>query len=134
MPAFAGFSVEMKSGIPVVTAPSVIDHDNACMLDAAIDSAAALGHATVVVDLSSTIICLSAGVHVLTRGHQRAAAVGGEIRLVIRTAALLRFFAVFGVDRLFLIFDTLADALSEPPTAVIRSQPPDSTTAMPAAS
>jgi hypothetical protein len=36
MPTFAGFSVEMLSGIPVVTAPSVIDNDNACMLDAAI--------------------------------------------------------------------------------------------------
>lgn len=36
MPTFAGFSVEMLSGIPVVTAPSVIDNDNARMLDAAI--------------------------------------------------------------------------------------------------
>ena len=77
MPTFAGFSVEMLSGIPVVTAPSVIDNDNAGMLDAAIDSAAAQGYATLVVDLTSTIICLSAGVHVLTRAHQQAAAEGG---------------------------------------------------------
>ena len=53
------------AAIPVVTAPSVIDLDNASVLDQAIESAATSGHATVVIDLSRTIICLSAGVHVL---------------------------------------------------------------------
>ncbi len=125
MPTFAGFSVEMMSGIPVVTAPSVIDSDNACMLDAAIRSAAAPGYATVVVDLTSTVICLSAGLQVLTRAHQQAAAEGGELRLVIRAVALLRFFAVFGVDRMFPIFGTLAEALDELPAVVIRPLPPD---------
>lgn len=133
MPTFAEFSVEVMSGIPVVTAPSVIDIDNSRMLDGAIRSAAAQGCTTIVVDLTRTIICLSAGVHVLTRGHQQAAAEGGELRLVIRTAALLRFFAVFGVDRMFAIFDTLADALDELPTIVTRPPPPESPEAMPAA-
>lgn len=119
MPTFAGFSAEMMSGIPVVTAPSVIDLDNASLLDQAIGSAAASGYATVVVDLSRTIICLSAGVHVLARRHQQAAVEGGELRLVIRTASLLRFFAVFGVDRMFPIFATLAEALGELPAATV---------------
>jgi anti-anti-sigma factor len=121
MLTFAGFSVEAMSGIPVVTAPSVIDLDNASLLDQAIESAATSGHATVVIDLSRTIICLSAGVHVLARRHQQVSAEGGELRLVIRTASLLRFFAVFGVDRTFPIFATLAEALGELPAATIRS-------------
>jgi anti-anti-sigma regulatory factor len=69
MPTFAGSSVEAMSGIPVVTAPSVIDLDNASLLDQTIESAATSGHATIVIDLSRTIICLSAGVHVLARRH-----------------------------------------------------------------
>jgi len=121
MPTFAGFSVEMMSGIPVVTAPSVIDVDNTTMLDGAIRSAAQ-GHSTVVVDLGRTIICLSAGVHVLSRRHQQAVAEGGELRLVIRTASLLRFLAVFGVDQMFPIFGTLAEALDERPAVVIPPQ------------
>ena len=121
MPTFAGFSVEMMSGIPVVTAPSVIDLDNASMLDEAIRSAAQ-GHSTVVIDLGRTIICLSAGVQVLTRRHQLAAAQGGELRLVIRTASLLRFFAVFGADRMFPIFGTLAEALDERPAVAVPPQ------------
>ncbi len=120
MPTFTGFSVEIMSGIPVVTAPSVIDLENASLLDQAIGSAATSGYATVVVDLSRTIICLSAGVHVLARRHQQAAVEGGELRLVIRTASLLRFFAVFGVDRMFPIFATLTEALGELPAAAIR--------------
>jgi anti-sigma B factor antagonist len=121
MPTFAGFSVEMMSGIPVVTAPSVIDVDNATMLDGAIRSAAQ-GHSTVVVDLGRTIICLSAGVHVLTRWRQQLATKDGELRLVIRTASLLRFFTVFGVDQMFPIFGTLADAVDEQPAVVIPPQ------------
>lgn len=120
MPTFAGFSVEVMSGIPVVTAPSVIDLDNASLLDQAIESAASAGHATVVIDLSRTIICLSAGVHVLARRHQQVSAEGGELRLVIRSASLLRFFAVFGVDRMFPIFATLADARHELPAIAVR--------------
>ena len=122
MPTFAGSSVEVMSGILVVTAPSVIDLDNASLLDQAIESAATSGHATVVIDLSRTIICLSAGVHVLARRHQQVSAEGGELRLVIRSASLLRFFAVFGVDRMFPIFATLADALDELPAIAVRPE------------
>jgi hypothetical protein len=45
------------------------------------------------------------------------------LRLVIRTASLLRFFAVFGVDRTFPIFATLADALAELPAIAVRQEP-----------
>jgi anti-anti-sigma factor len=123
MPTFAGFPVEVMSGIPVVTAPSVIDLDNASLLDQAIESTATSGHATVVIDLSRTIICLSAGVHVLARRHQQVSVEGGELRLVIRSASLLRFFAVFGVDRMFPIFAMLADALDELPAIAVRPEP-----------
>ena len=132
MPTFAGFSVEMMSGIPVVTAPSVIDVDDASMLDEAIGSAVALGFATIVIDLSRTIICLSAGIHILARWYQQVTAEGGELRLVIRSASLLRFFAVFGVDRMFPIFAALGEALNEVPAIAIRY--PQTEMPMPAAS
>ena len=99
MSALTGFSIETISGMPVVAAPAEIDIANTEMLRAALISAAADGYATVV------------------RGHKRAAAKGGELRLVIGAASLLRIFSVIGVDRVIPIFTTLAEALGELPAA-----------------
>ena len=90
---------------------------------AALISAAADGYATVVVDLSQTAFCDSTGLNVLVRGHKRAAAEGGELRLVIGAASLLRIFSVTGVDRVIPIFTTLAEALGELPAAATQMQP-----------
>ncbi len=117
MSALTGFSIETISGMPVVAAPAEIDVANTEMLRAALISAAADGYATVVVDLSQTAFCDSTGLNVLVRGHKRAAAEGGELRLVIGAASLLRIFSVTGVDRVIPIFTTLAEALGELPAA-----------------
>ena len=53
----------------------------------------------------------------LVRARKRAAAGGGELRLVIRDASLLRGFAVTGIDRMFPIFPSLAEALALGPHA-----------------
>jgi hypothetical protein len=66
--------------------------------------------------------CTGGGAGFLARRHQQAAVEGGELRLVIRIASLLRFFAVFGVDQMFPIFGTLAEALDERPAVAILPQ------------
>jgi anti-sigma B factor antagonist len=111
----ASFPVEMVGDIPVVAAPEEIDITNAGRLRAALLEAAARGNGTLVVDLSQTQFCDSAGLNVLVRAHKRAQAQNGEVLLVISGAAVLRIFAVTGIDHLIPTFRTLDEALAQTP-------------------
>jgi anti-sigma B factor antagonist len=118
----AGFPVTMVSGMPVVTAPAEIDITNAGQLRAALLDAAELGHATLVVDMSQTAFCDTAGLQVLVLGHRRAIAEGGEFRLVVQTIPLSRVLSLTGLDRVIPSFASLAEAVSELPAIAIRPQ------------
>jgi anti-sigma B factor antagonist len=107
------FLVEMVGGVPVVAAPEEIDITNAGGLRAALLQAAAQGNGTLVVDMSRTQFCDSAGLSVLVRAHKRALADGGELLLVICGPAVLRIFAVTGIDRLIPSFPSLGQALAQ---------------------
>jgi anti-sigma B factor antagonist len=111
----ASFPVEVASGVPVVTAPEEIDIANAGRLRAALLETAAHGSRTLVVDMTQTQFCDSAGLNVLVRGHKRAQADGGELLLVICAAAVLRIFAVTGIDHLIPNFPNLEQALARTP-------------------
>ena len=111
----ASFPVAMVSGVPVVAAPEEIDVTNAAALRAALLQAAAHGARTLVVDMSQTQFCDSAGLHVLVRAHYRAQAEGGEVHLVICGAHVRRIFAVTGLDRLIPGFPSLEQALPQTP-------------------
>jgi anti-sigma B factor antagonist len=107
------FSFEMVNGVPVVAAPEEIDITNAAELRSALLEAAALGHRTVVADLSRTRFCDSSGLHTLLAAHKRATAEGGEMLLVIVGTAVLRVFALTCVDRIIPNFTTLEEALAQ---------------------
>lgn len=113
----ATFPVEVVHGVPVVTAPEEIDITNAVGLRAALLDAAAQGDGTLVVDMSRTQFCDSAALNVMVRAHQRAQAEGGEVRLVISAADVLRIFAVTGIDRVIPRFLGLEKALPQTPAA-----------------
>ena len=125
----ASFPVEVVSGARVVTAPEEIDITNAAGLRAALLEAA--GSRTLVVDMARTQFCDSAGLNVLVRAHKRARAEGGELLLVICAAAVLRIFAVTGIDRLIPNFPDLDQALAPTP-AVPDFSPPGALAAGPA--
>jgi anti-sigma B factor antagonist len=103
----------MVNGVPVVAAPEEIDITNAAELRSALLEAAALGHRTVVADLSRTRFCDSSGLHTLLAAHKRATAEGGEMLLVIVGTAVLRVFALTCVDRIIPNFTTLEEALAQ---------------------
>lgn len=89
----------MINGMPVVTAPEEIDVTTAEHLRAVLFHAAARRHATVVVDMSRTRFCDSAGLAVLVRAHKRAVTEGGELWLVIPAdGAVARIFAITRLD------------------------------------
>ncbi|HTQ92423.1 MAG TPA: STAS domain-containing protein, partial [Streptosporangiaceae bacterium] len=105
------FSVGLVSGVPVVAAPDEIDIINAPDLRSALLAAAAGRPGTLVADLTQTRFCDSSGLHTLLAAHKRAQADGGELRLVIPNAAVLRVFALTGIDRMIPNFTSLDDAL-----------------------
>jgi anti-anti-sigma factor len=122
--AEASFPVEVVSGVPVVTAPEEIDIGNAPGLRAALLEAAAHASRTLVVDMAQTQFCDSAGLNVLVRAHQQAQAREGELLLVIRAAAVLRIFAVIGIDHLIPTFPDLEQALARAPAVPAFTGPP----------
>ena len=127
MSAPAGFPVATISGLPVVRGPAEIDIANAGQLRAALLAAAAQGHATIVVDLTETSFCDTSGLQVLVLAHRRAAAEGGELRLVVRSATLQRLFSLTGVDHVIPNFTTLDQAVGELPAVAIRPRRSDVT-------
>jgi anti-sigma B factor antagonist len=102
-------------GVPVVAAPEEIDIANADWLRSVLLQAADRGNGRFVVDLTRTQFCASSGIGVLVRAHKRALAEGGELRLVI--PAVLRKFALTGIDRVIPSFADLDEALEPAPTA-----------------
>jgi anti-sigma B factor antagonist len=111
----ARFTVEVVRGVPVVATPEEIDITNAEALRAALSTAAADGHGTLVVDMTRTRFCDSSGLHVLIAAHRRAGAEGRAVLLVIPGPAVLRVFALTGMDRVIPNFTSLAEALAQAP-------------------
>jgi anti-anti-sigma factor len=115
------FPVEVVEGVPVVTAPEEIDITNAAGLQAALLEAALLetalletagpGRAMVVVDMSRTRFCDSAGLNALVTADRRARADGGEVRLAAVGEAVARVVALTGVDRVVAVYASMEDAL-----------------------
>src|SRR5579859_1889768 len=108
----AGFSVEMIRGVPVVATPEDIDITNAAGLRAALLQSAPLGTGALVVDMTRTQFCDTAGLHALVAAHKRARANGGRVLLVLPDATILRIFAITGLDLVLLNFPSLEEALA----------------------
>ena len=111
----------MINGVPVVTAPAEIDITTAGQLRAVLLRSAARGQPTIVVDMTRTRFCDSAGLTVLVRAHTQALADGGGLRLVMPAdGSVLLIFAMTGLHQIIPLFDTLDEALTLRPAGVIR--------------
>ena len=108
-----GFRVEMAGDVPVVVTPSDIDITNAVALRTALLEAAGRSR-TFVVDMSRTQFCDTAGIHALVAAHKQAGDDGGEVRLVVTSATVLRIFAITGLDQVISCFSSLDQALAAP--------------------
>ena len=99
----------------VVTMPAEIDAMNADEVGAALLAAAGNGVTTLIIDMSGTTFCDSAGVHAVITAYRQAAQAGTEVRLV--ATKVLRVFALIGVDQLMATYPTLEAALADTPAA-----------------
>ena len=112
-----GCSVLMIKGMPVVTAPDEIDVTTAGWLRAMLAEWAARGHTTLVVDMTGTQFCDSAGLSVLVRAHKKALAQGGGLWLVLpASGAVPHVLALTGLDQRC---TAAAVSLVEPETGVV---------------
>lgn len=117
-------SFQMINGVPVVTAPTEIDVTTASELRAMLAEWSGRGHTTLVVEMTGTEFCDSAGLTVLVRAHKRALAHGGQLRLVLPTSGTVpRVFTLTGLDQLIPSFASLEQALAQTP-ATIRPRRP----------
>jgi len=109
------------NGIPVVTAPAEIDIITAGQLRTVLLHSVAHGQATIVVDMTGTTFCDSAGFSVLVRAHKQTLAEGGGLRLVIPAdSAVARSFTLTGLDQVIPRFASLDHALAPGPGPAIR--------------
>jgi anti-anti-sigma factor len=104
--------VDMVVGVPVVTAPEEIDLTNVPGLRAALQEAAATGSPALVVDMTGTRFCDSAGLRVLVDAHKRAVAEGGAVVLAVPAAAVLRVLEITGIDQVIPHFASLDEAVA----------------------
>jgi anti-sigma B factor antagonist len=104
--------VDMVVGVPVVTAPEEIDLTNVPGLRAALQAAAAAGSPALVVDMTRTRFCDSAGLRVLVDAHKRAVAEGGAVLLAVPAAAVLRVLEITGIDQVIPHFASLDEAVA----------------------
>lgn len=108
----AGFPVEVVGGVPVVVTPEEVDIINAPRLRGVLLETAAARHRTLVVDMSKTQFCDTAGIHALVGAYKRAQADGGELRLVTAAPAVRRILAITGLDNVIPQFGSREEALA----------------------
>jgi anti-sigma B factor antagonist len=96
----------------VIALPAEIDMANAGRVGQQLGAAFAPGVRAVIADMTATTFCDSSGMSMLVRAHRQAAANGAELRLVVRSTAVLRALTVVQMDHLLPIYPSLSQALA----------------------
>lgn len=94
----------------VITMPTEIDANNADDIRQALVSAASHEAAVLIIDMSATTFCDSAGVQAIIAARNQAATTGMQLRLAATEA--LRILTLVGVDQLIPVYPSLAAALA----------------------
>jgi anti-anti-sigma factor len=94
----------------VVVMPAEIDAVNAERIRQGLLSAVSLSAAAVVIDMSGTTFCDSAGVQAIIAAYRQATANGTELRLV--ATAVLRILTIVGIGEVMPIYPSLEAALA----------------------
>ncbi len=103
---------ECLVGPAVVVLPDVIDFLNAASVGERLVAAIVPGVAVVIADLRVTAFCDCAGVRSLLLAYRKARASNAELRLVVRSRAVLRVLELLGADQVLLVYPDLGMALA----------------------
>jgi len=97
-------------GLPIVSLPAEVDIANAHLVRSALEEECT-GDSVVVADMTMTTLLTAAGVNILVVMGTGLRDAGGELRLVVESAAVQRVLEVLKIDQLLRIFPSLPDAL-----------------------
>jgi anti-anti-sigma factor len=96
----------------LVTLPDEIDIANAHAVREQIAAAFKPGVGVVIADMTATTFCDTMGIRALVLAHQRAAASGSELRLLMPCRNVMRLLELLGLDRALAVYQDLAGALA----------------------
>ncbi|MGP8000761.1 MAG: STAS domain-containing protein [Streptosporangiaceae bacterium] len=114
----------MKSGhlpvnwhgqLAVITMPEEIDMSNGAEIQDGLLAAIGQHPQVLIVDMTSTTFCDSAGVRAIMLSHRQASAEGSGLRLVIGSPGVHRVFSIIGAGEIVQIHPDLASALAASP-------------------
>ena len=94
--------------------PAEVDISNADRIRQDLAAVLAQGASLVIVDMSTTTFCDSAGVTALVRAVRQANASGAGLRVATSAPAVTRVLAITGVDRLIEVYPSVAAAMADP--------------------
>jgi anti-sigma B factor antagonist len=109
------FPVSWYGRTAVVTLPTEIDITVADGAREALLSVLNQGASGLVVDMTVTTFCDSAGITAIGRAARRAAATGATMRLAAASQPVLRVFSLVGIDRVIDIHPTVEEARASLP-------------------
>jgi anti-sigma B factor antagonist len=112
---------EYLDGPAVVILPGEIDFLNAESVGARLSAAIVAGAAVIIADLSVTTFCDCAGVRSLLLAHRTASASHAELRLVIRSRAVLRILALLKANHVLPVYSDLGAAAAVRPAPAPRA-------------
>jgi len=105
------FKLQRAGPQVVVAMPAEIDIGNADQVRRALLSAMEPQVTVLIVDMSRTTFCDSAGVQAVIAAYRQAATTGTQLRLV--ATEVLRIFTVIGTDQLIPVYPTMEAAQAE---------------------
>ena len=109
------FPVQWSAQTAIVRLPAEIDLTVADELREALLGVLNQGALGLIVDMTATTFCDSAGITALVRAVRRATADGATLRLAVSAPAVLRVFTLVGIDRLIDIYPDVAAARASLP-------------------
>jgi len=117
------FLVSWYGRTAVVRFPAEIDLTIADNAREALLSVLNKGAAGLVVDMTATTFCDSAGITALVRASRRAEATGATMRVAVSAPPVLRVFSLVGIDRLIDFYPTVDAAKASLPDQEERPGP-----------
>jgi anti-sigma B factor antagonist len=109
------FPVTWSGRTAVVGVPGEVDVTNSDGLRDVLLDALNAGAPALVVDMTRTTFCDSAGITALARAARRATANESAMRLAVTAPAVLRVLNLVGIDRLIDVYPSVPDALASLP-------------------
>ena len=108
-------STDHSGGTAVIALAGELDLRSSTVLRSSIIAAIERGARHVILDMSAVTFIDSTGLGALVGGLRRLRTVDGELALVCADRSIVRIFEITGLDRVFPLHSTLADALPHVP-------------------